>query len=140
MIDRTLGYVDITCSEHNLLRPWKKAQFFKNIDAVLDGRRRLAAGERGWITARLKTLITNAGFCPTPCGLLADLDLRAKFNVLNVGSYDWMRNSFQDGFMTNAMWLAVRALAKLKRRNDDCTDVIAHLETIQFPLARRDTL
>ena len=110
MADGALGYVDITCSDPRKLRPWTQVQFLRTIDAVLADRRRLAAGARGWTKTRLKEVIKTAGFCPTPTGLLADVELRRQVDFLEACAYDWMHTAFQDGFMSNAMWLVSREI------------------------------
>ena len=136
MVDTALGYVDITCSDVRSLRLWKPAQFFRTLDEVLEARRSLGAGEHGWTNTRLKAVIKSAGFSPTPTGLLADLDLRRQVDFLRVCAYDWMHTTFQDGWMSNAMWLISEAISIARRGNTLCEDFIAHLRACQFPLSR----
>jgi hypothetical protein len=136
MTDIALGYVDITCSDPLRLRRWAPVQWYRTIDAVLEARRKLDAGEAGWNKKRLLTLIKDAGFCPTASGLLADMELRRQVEFLSVCAYDWMHTAFQDGFMSNAMWLVVRAISTAKRGNQLCEDVVTHLAACQFPLSK----
>ena len=132
MADTALGYVDITCSDPRSLRPWQAQQFFETLDHVLEARRRLGARERGWTQARLNDVIKSAGFWPTPTGMLADLDLRREVDFLRTCTYDWMHTAVQDGWMSNAMWLASEAVSTARRGNDLCADFIAHLRGCQF--------
>ena len=39
------GYVEIDCSDRSLMRKWDRDRWYRNIDAVLDARRRHANGE-----------------------------------------------------------------------------------------------
>ena len=134
MVDATLGYVDITCSDRDLLRQWTKQQWYRNIDAVLDARQRWIRKE---ITkTQLNELITSAGFWPTEAGLLADMELRLPCNFLEVWKYDWMHTAFQDGFMSNAMWMVCSRVSSIKYGNDRCESILAHLKGCQFPLSR----
>ena len=101
MADDGLGYVDITCSDSTRLRRWSDDAWHRNIDEVLVCRQEREAGR---ITqTRLKETITAAGFCPTPDGLLADLELRAQNNFLQLWRYDSTHTAFQDGSMSQAM-------------------------------------
>ena len=126
MTDDAKGYVDITCSDPRKLRPWTQVQFFRTIAAVLADRRKLAAGARGDKT-RLGNVIKSAGFWPTSTGLLASVELRRLVDFLEVCSYDWMHTAFQDGFMSNAMWLVSREISKAKRGNALCEDFLVHV-------------
>ena len=125
MVDAALGYVDITCSDPLSLRPWTPAQLARTLDQVLDARDRLATRERGWSQARVNRVIKHAGFCPTPTGLLVDLDLRRQVDFLRICAYDWMHTTFQDGWMSNAIWLVIEAISTTKR-DAECEALITH--------------
>ena len=135
--DETLGYVDITCSEPEKLRPWTPSHLRHTIDEVLSARRSLAAREVGWNKTRVKKLITTAGFCPTQNGMLADAELCGAINLIRTCTYDWMHCSFQEGFMSISMWLFVEAASKATRGNVLCEDIAIHIDACQFPLSRR---
>ena len=136
MDDPALGYVDISCSDVDRLRVCKPKQFFRTLDTVLDARRSLNPGVRGRSHTRLNKVIKSAGFSVTPTGLLADLELRRQVDFLRVCAYDWMHCTFQDGWMSNAMWLICEAISIARRGNTKCEDFIVHLRACQFPLSR----
>jgi len=137
MVDATSGYVDITCSELTLMRRWQSEHWLRNIDGVLDARERR---DRGELTDRaLKLYIKAAGFCATKQGLLADTDLRDRFDFLEIFKYDHMHTAFQDGFMSNAMWLICSNTLRLKHGNaSDGAPLVAFLKSLQFPVSRAD--
>ena len=56
------GYQDICCSDPNLLRRWESEQWHRNIDSVLDARRRRSRGEIN--KTELGEIIKQAGFKP----------------------------------------------------------------------------
>lgn len=134
MADEGLGYVEITCSDSTRIREWSDDAWHKNIDDVLACRQERAAGR---ITqTRLNQTITAAGFCPTADGLLADLELRAQNNFLQLWQYDSMHTAFQDGFMSQAMWLIVKIVSRVKYNNQRCESLVSYLNRCQFPMAR----
>ena len=45
MVDEALGFVDITCSELARLKEWTPAEIQRNVETVLEMRRRKARGE-----------------------------------------------------------------------------------------------
>ena len=95
------------------MRQWTSDQWLRNIDQVLEARQQRARGE---IRAQsLKDVIKAAGFWPTESGLLADGDLRLQCDFLKLWSYDWMHTAFQDGFMSNAMWLVSSNINRIKQ-------------------------
>ena len=112
MVDPVANYVDITCSDLSLFRRWSDDSWHRNVDSVLAARER---HQRGEITKTvLKNHIKGAGFCVTPEGLLADPDLREKISFLDTCVYDFMHTSFQEGFMSNAMWLMCSSVLRVK--------------------------
>ena len=103
----------------------------RNIDAVLDARRRHGNGEM--TQAELNRRITAAGYCPTPNGLLADRELRAVIDCYTACKYDFMHVAFQDGFASHAMWLVVQVGL------DDITQggpLVVFIKSFQFPFSR----
>ena len=81
----------------------------------------------------------SAGFCVTKDGLLADVILRGIFNFLDVVRYDFMHTAFQDGFMSNAMWLLCKSVFEVKYgRSNDATPLLRFLRELQFPQSRAD--
>ena len=137
MVDATLGYVDITCSDADLLRRWTTPQWLRNIDAVLGERQRWNRREIN--KTQLKQFITSAGFWPTESGLLADMELRLICNFLALWKYDWMHTAFQDGFMSNAIWTVSSRISSIKYGNDNCNSLMAHLKGLQFPRSASST-
>jgi len=134
MLDAALGYVDITCSELEKMRQWTSDQWLRNIDQVLEARQQRARGE---IRAQsLKDVIKAAGFWPTESGLLADGDLRLQCDFLKLWSYDWMHTAFQDGFMSNAMWLVSSNMNRIKHGSNKAEAVVQHFKACQFPLSK----
>ena len=106
------GYVDISCSDWVQFRQWTIAEVLAVVDGVLAQR---DSFENGHIRiTRLREHIKNAGFCVTKDGLLADVILRGIFNFLDVVRYDFMHTAFQDGFMSNAMWLLRKSVFTAK--------------------------
>ena len=103
MKDDALGYGSITCSDPSKLQRWTTQQLLRNIDLVLECRRQRAGRE---ITkTRLDQVIKAAGFWLAETCLFADMELRLQCDLVAAWSYDWTRTAFQDGFMSNAMWL-----------------------------------
>ena len=134
MADEALGYVDITCSDSTRLRPWTVEAWNKNIDDVLEYRQERQAGRI--LQGRLKESITAAGFWPTPDGLLADLELRANHDFLQLWQYDSMHTAFQDGMMSQAMWFICKIVSRVKYNNQKCESLVSYLDGCQFPMAR----
>ena len=131
------GYVDISCSDWAQFRQWATAEVLAVIDGILAERGNF---EHGVISAtRLKEHIKSAGFCVTKDGLLADLVLREIFNFHEVFRYDFMHTAFQDGFMSNAMWLMCKSVFEVKYgRSNDATPLLSFLRELQFPQSRAD--
>ena len=131
------GYVDISCSDWAQFRQWATAEVLAVIDGILAERDRF---EHGVISAtRLKEHIKSAGFCVTKDGLLADLVLREIFDFHYVFRYDFMHVAFQDGFMSNAMWLMCKSVFEVKYgRSNDATPLLRFLRELQFPRSRAD--
>ena len=130
-MERVHGYVDITCSELSAMRRWTYEHWLRNIDGVLDARERHSRGELS--SANLKQYIKSAGFCATKYGLLADTDLREAVNLLQVFKYDFMHTSFQDGYMSNAMYLICESVLRIKHGNaNDGQPLVDFLKSLQF--------
>ena len=65
--------------------------------------------------------------------------LRGIFNFLDVVRYDFMHTAFQDGFMSNAMWLLCKSVFEVKYgRPNDATPMLRCLRKLQFPCSRPD--
>ena len=137
MVDPVANYVDITCSDLSLFRRWSDDSWHRNVDSVLAARER---HQRGEITKTvLKNHIKGAGFCVTPEGLLADPDLREKISFLDTCVYDFMHTSFQEGFMSNAMWLMCSSVLRVKYGGDgNGAPLVAYLREFQFPHSRTE--
>ena len=137
MTDPALGYVDITCSSWQAMRRWRREDLNRLIDEVLAERQRFLRGEI--LVTHLKTYIKNSGFCVTSLGLLADRELRELLDFLHVFKYDFMHTAFQDGYMSNAMFLISSSVFRVKYRSvSDATPVITFLSALQFPFRRAD--
>jgi hypothetical protein len=80
-------------------------------------------------------VINSAGFSPTPFGLLADMELRAHCDFLHAWSYDIMHTTFQDGFMSNAMWLLCLNIARTKYHSN-YESLVRHIRECQVPMGR----
>ena len=102
---------------------------------MLDARERRG---RGLLTATaLKQFIKAAGFCVTKHGLLADPDLREVMNFLEIFKYDFMHTSFQDGYMSNAMYLICESVLRIKYGNaNDGAPLVDFMKSLQFSFAR----
>jgi hypothetical protein len=137
MAGSTQGYMDITCSDWRALRRWQRLQWLELIDGVLAERERFARGEiRSY---QLQAHIKSSGFCVTEQGLLADRGLREVVDFLAVFKYDFMHTAFQDGYMSNAMYLISSSVFRVKyRKPSDPTSLIAFLGELQFPMSRGD--
>ena len=137
MDDAGANYVDITCSDITLLRRWTYDSWQRNIDGVLRARER---HERGELSQRdLQMHIKGAGFSVTREGLLADMELRPFACFLDVCVYDFMHTAFQNGYMSNAMWLICSHTLRLKYGSDrDAAPLVAYLRAFQFPSSRAD--
>jgi hypothetical protein len=129
------GFIDITCSDLTAMRRWSVDQWYANIDSVLDARQRR---ERGEISAGdLKTMIKSSGYCVTKEGLLADEQLRGIINFLEVFRYDFMHTTFQDGFMSNAMYLIMESTLRIRYGSaTNSTPLVDFLKGLQFTFAR----
>ena len=72
----------------------------------------------------------------TSLGLLAYRELRDR-----VFKYDFMHTAFQDGYMSNAMFLISSSVFRVKYRSvSDATPVITFSSALQFPFRRADDL
>ena len=137
MDDAAAGSVNITCSDVALFRVWTNDSWDRNIDSVLRARERRQRREIN--AAALKLHITSAGFCVTKDGLLADMDLRANVDWLDVSEFDFMHTTFQAGYMSNAMWLILSNTLHLKYGTDtDAASLVEFLRALQFPSSRAD--
>ena len=130
---RSDGYVDICESDPRKLRYRTAAQVSNDVDLVLGAKRSLSANEPGWNKTRLKLVVTAAGFSPTEHGLIADATLFAE--IYRRCTYDWMHCSFQDGYMSTAMWLFLDADSKAN--GNSFNRFLAHLDACYFPCKDR---
>ena len=129
------GYVDVTCSDLTQMRRWTHDHWLRNVDSVLDARERHERGELS--TAGLKSDIKAAGFCVTKQGLLADPVLREVVSFLGAFKYDYMHTAFQDGFMSNAMYLIVDAVLQIRHGNRNSGEpLVRFLKGVEFPFQR----
>lgn len=134
MADPALGFVEITCPDPAQLRQYTADQWHANVDRVLEGRRQYTGAVRGDIT-NLQKLITAAGFKCTDHGLLADRELRLQCDFLKLWKYDWMHSVFQDGFMSNALWLVCSNISD-GIGDSACESLVSHLRKFQFPISK----
>lgn len=132
LADAARGFVDITCSDPTRLRRRTRSLLDEAVDAVADARRRYAARERGWTKERLERIIREAGFKPTPTGVLAQL--RHQVDLLDKCNYDWMHSSLQHGWMSISMHILVDVVSRVKRGNPSQEDVRGHVKCYQFPV------
>ena len=137
MADPARGWMDIARSDWQAMRRWQRLDWIMLIRGVLDDRGRFLRGEI--LEKRLKASIMSAGFCVTPLGLLADEGLHEIVGFLNVFKYDFMHTAFQDGYMSNAMYLITNAVFRVKyNKASDASPVIAFLSALQFPFRRAE--
>ncbi len=133
MASEELGYIDISCDTPAAIRLWTIARWNNLIDKVLEAR---SHRERMLISVgQLKDVIKSAGFGPTPFGLLAHMGLRAHCDFLHAWSYDIMHTTFQDGFMSNAMWLLCLNIARTKYHSN-YESLVRHIRECQVPMGR----
>jgi hypothetical protein len=67
---------------------------------------------------------------------LACESLREKYDFLHLWNYDLMHTAFQDGFMSNAMWLCCSRISQCKYGNVRCESLVMHLQRCQVPKHR----
>ena len=104
--------VDITCADPTKFALWSQSDFNDAVDVVAEASRRCADGELP--KARLEEISKCFGLSATPNGLLADEELRATFNALEVFRYDWVHTFLSNGVLTTDLWALVCQAEKLR--------------------------
>ena len=131
------GNVDVSCSDLTAMRRWTLDHWLKNVDGVLNARERHQRGELN--KTDLGNHIKHAGFCSTPHGLLADLDLRRTTSFLDAFKFDFMHTAFQGGYMSNAMFLIIENTLQLKYgRATDGKPLVDFLKGLTFNMQHRN--
>lgn len=105
---RDPGFVEISCADPALFQAATPAELNEEADLVL------AAVEQhgvGAITGRaLNDIRKVTGLQCTSLGLLADMELRRQFNVINVQVLDWVHTALQEGTIHMDLFALLQAV------------------------------
>ena len=99
------AYVEIDCHEPGRFQCWTHAELQIAIDVVVLADQQFHAGQ---ITKeRYEHARTRLGFKATREGLLADPELRARMDFIDVLRYDWAHTFLSDGIIGAEIWALI---------------------------------
>lgn len=129
---RADGFVEITCSDCTLFRPWTTAEAVEAMSTVgaAEDRRRDGRMTKAALDQIQKTLGLNYN----EHGVLADLQLCERIDVIGSITWDWVHSALQDGMFTVE---ATALLRQCKTLGVRCSDLEAFLsdDKWMFPMA-----
>ena len=112
------AFVEITCSDTLRFGANTCADVYRNADALIEARARVAAG--AMTQGRFQNLEKVFGLKCAPRGVLVDPDLRDILDVVDGSVIDWVHTALQDGtFTIEATLLVQRVGATLGITFDD---------------------
>jgi len=97
---RRPGFVEITCADYSQFILSTPEDLNREVDAVLAAHAQYTAG----LQSETRFLATQKayGINANPTGLLADVQLKECFSVVDVLTEDWMHGALQDGILNHA--------------------------------------
>ena len=102
-------YVAVDCCQASRFQVWSEADLREAIDVSVEAHRRFAAG--GMPRSKFDQLLKSLGYKATEHGLLADEELRRRFNFIDVLRYDWAHTFLADSMVGKEMWELIQAAA-----------------------------
>ena len=105
-VDVDPAFVEITCSDTVRFGANTCADVYRNADALIEARARVAAG--AMTQTRFKNLEKVFGLKCAPRGVLVDRDLRGILDVVDSSVIDWVHTALQDGTFTIDVTLLVQ--------------------------------